>query len=118
MVEAHDCGNWVCFDELDEGFGWEISGIMVDFFIEGFEEGEFGGIQFGFQVWIERVQEGHVVEFISGFEEILVILAVFANVDDYDALGLEVFDLLSWGDEFWLSSNFFLEPVDNGLFSS
>lgn len=41
------------------------------------------------------MQEGHVVEFISGFEEILVILAVFANVDDYDALGLEVFDLLS-----------------------
>lgn len=118
LVKSHYCGDGVGFHEFNEGFGWEISGIVVDFFVEGFEEGQFGGIQFGLKVGIERVQESHVVEFISSLEEVLVILVFFTNVNDNDSLGFEIFDLLSGLDEFWLSSYFFFEPVDNGLFSS
>lgn len=64
------------------------------------------------------MHEGNIIEFISGLKELLEIFVILANIDYYDALGFQVFDLLGWCDEFWLSSNFFLDPVDNSLFSS
>lgn len=46
LVEAHDCGDGISFYKLDDSFWWEISSIVVDFFVEKFEEGEFRGIEF------------------------------------------------------------------------
>lgn len=40
------------------------------------------------------MHEGNIIEFISGLKELLEIFVILANIDDYDALGFQVFDLL------------------------